>query len=96
MRKTMALAAAFGLAASLGAAAPALAGGEEACGKAPRDRWMNQEAARALATSLGFEVREMEADDGCYELEVADSAGKRFDLSMHPVTGEVVRTEEDD
>lgn len=90
----MRLKAAFiALAASPLFAVPALA--DRHCGNLPDADWMSVVEVATIATEAGYTVREVERDDGCYELKVLDAQGQRFELDIHPGTGEIVRTERD-
>ena len=81
------------LALTAGAAAPALADDDGAdCGNAPRDQWMSQDAAKSKAIELGYEVRRVQEEGGCYGLYAIDKNGAKVELQMHPVTGAVVKT----
>ena len=81
------------LALTAGAAAPALADDDGAdCGNAPRDQWMSQDAAKSKATELGYQVRGVKEENGCYEIYAIDKNGAKVDLQMQPVTGAVVKT----
>ena len=61
----------------------------------PKDKWMSMEEARAKVVSMGYEVRKLEVDDGCYEA-YATKDGKRLEIYLNPVTAEVVKMKEDD
>jgi hypothetical protein len=80
------------------AAAPAYASSDEGegCGSAPRDQWMSVDAAKAKGIAMGYEVRKVKVEDGCYELYAVDKNGARAELYMNPVSGEVVRSKDDD
>ena len=86
-------AALFALAATPFLAAPALA--DTRCGNVPDAEWISVVEVATVATEAGYTVREVERDDGCYELNVTDAQGVRFELDIHPGTGEIVRTERD-
>lgn len=74
-------------------AAPAFA--NDRCGNVPDADWISVADVAKIATDAGYTVREVERDDGCYELNVVDANGVRFELDIHPGTGEIVRTERD-
>ncbi len=80
------------------AAAPAYAssGGGEGCGSAPRDQWMSVDAAKVKGMELGYQVRKVKEEDGCYELYAIDKNGAKAELYMNPVTGQIVRNKVDD
>ena len=94
MRKMLQLSA---IVLAMGAAAPAFAEeGSASCGNAPREKWMSEEAIKAKGTEMGYEVRRVKAEDGCYELYVIDKNGAKAELYFNPVTGERVNGKEDD
>ncbi len=72
------------------AAAPALAGGTASCGAAPREQWLSEEAIKAKGVAMGYEVRSVKTENGCYELYAVDKSGAKFELFLNPVTGELV------
>jgi len=83
-----------GLAAA--AALPALASSSKAaCGNVASDSWMSVQEITAKVEALGYDVRKVERDDGCYEVKGVNDSGKRFEIYLHPSTGEVVKLERD-
>jgi hypothetical protein len=89
MRKMLPLSALF---LALASAAPALAEQETAsCGNAPRAQWLSEDAIKAKGVELGYDVRSVKSEDGCYELKAIDKANVKVELYLHPVTGEVVK-----
>lgn len=96
MRKSLTV---LTLALALGAAAPVLASEDARCGNTPRDKWLSEAAIKTKVTDLGYEVRKIETDDGCYEVKGVDKNGAKVELYVNPTTGEVVKPgmkEEDD
>jgi len=84
------------LALTFAVALPALAEGDSAsCGDASRDQWMSEDAVKAKAVELGYDVRKVKEEDGCYEVYGIDKNGAKAEIYMHPVTGEVVKTKSD-
>jgi hypothetical protein len=65
--------------------APAFADKAE-CPGGPRDKWGGIDAASAKAASLGYTVRKIEIDDGCYEVKGTDKNGAKIELNIDPVT----------
>ncbi len=84
MKKTLALA----LVVAASFAAPALAD-DRACTTEPRERWLPIAEVTQKVEAMGYTVREIEADDGCYEVSGTDRNGARIELDLNPVTGEV-------
>jgi hypothetical protein len=60
------------------------------CTGGPRDKWVGIDAAAAKAASLGYTVRKIEIDDGCYEVEGTDKNGAKVKLNLDPVTTQPV------
>lgn len=81
------------LAATAGAQASETAG---TCGAAPKEQWMTTEAAKARGVEQGYEVRRVKVEKGCYELYAVDKQGRRAELYMNPVSGEIVQSKADD
>ena len=66
------------------------------CGNAPQDQWVSMDVAKAKGVELGYDVRAVKIEDGCYELYAIDKDGRKLEAYLHPVTTEVVKTELDD
>lgn len=62
----------------------------------PRDQWMPIQQLNQTLTTQGYNVHEVESDDGVYEVEATGRDGKRVDMKVHPATGEILFTELDD
>lgn len=73
-------------------AMPSLAGDED-CPEHPRAEWMSQEAITAKAKELGYDVRGVKPDDGCYQVKGYDKYGKRVQAYFDPVSGELLIVE---
>ena len=65
------------------------------CGNVQIDKWMSEAQVRERATALGIEVREVDIDDGCYEVEGRNKDGRRIEVRFHPETGEQVSVDGD-
>ena len=74
-------------------ATPALA--EDGC-FVPMSDWQPREAVAKLAEAKGWAVRRIKIDDGCYEIDAKDQAGKRIEVTVHPATLEVLRIEHEE
>ncbi len=74
-------------------AVPALA--EEGC-FVPMSDWQPREAVVKLAEARGWTVRRIKIDDGCYEIDGKDPAGKRIEVTVHPSTLEVLKIEQEE
>ena len=87
---------------ALAAAAPAFAGdddwrrdGSSAC-RSGQDAWLSLGAVEEKLVAQGYSVREIEVDDGCYEVKVRSAEGARQELYLDPVSGEIVGRDRDD
>ena len=81
---------------TLGMSVPVYASDDDDCGYVERSQWMSEEELRGKATRMGYNVRKIEVDDGCYEVYATDSKGQRVEVYMHPVSGDVVKWKLDD
>lgn len=77
------------------AAAPAFASSGADCKPVEGPRKAASEIA-ATVEAQGLKVREIEDEGGCYEVKAVDGEGKRLKMYVHPVTGEIVRTQRKD
>lgn len=93
MRKIITIAAASLLTA---ATLPALASSDDdvLCRNASGQQ-MSVQDITAKVSGMGYTVREVERDDGCYEVKATDKSGARVELKLNPVTGEIVESEKD-
>ena len=91
MRKTVALTTAGFLAA---ASLPALASSDDdvSC-RAAAGQQMSVQDITAKVSGMGYTVRKVERDDGCYEVKATDGNGARVELKLHPGTGAIVKSE---
>jgi hypothetical protein len=80
-------------AATLGLVAPATADTRHNCSDLPKSQWMSVEAITQKASALGYDVRRVKADGGCYEVYATDAKGARVEAYFHPGTGDVVKVE---
>ncbi|WP_137935508.1 PepSY domain-containing protein [Mesorhizobium comanense] len=80
--------------ATLALASPAFADDSyRHCGNVERTQWMSVSEISAKAEANGLTVREVDRDNGCYEIKGLDATGQRVEVTMHPVSGEVIETE---
>jgi hypothetical protein len=80
---------------SLSPAAPALAeSNEAACTKEPAAKWIGEDAAKTAAIGSGLDVRDIKVENSCYEIYALDKTGKRIQVVMNPITGQIVGNEE--
>lgn len=74
------------LLATVSIAGVARAENEMSCGNAPRETWMTQEQIKAKAQEMGFEVRQIKVEDGCYEVYGIRN-GAKIEALFNPATG---------
>ncbi len=88
MRKLLILSAAL---APLALAAPAFASDDDVvCPELAADEWLPIGEIEARLTGLGYQVREIERERNCYEVEGTDANGATFEAYVNPKTGEIV------
>lgn len=73
------------------AATTSAAQAADKCAYVPRERWIPIDQAIRKAESLGYDVRQVEPDDGCWEVEGFDKNGAKIKLYLDPASGEVVK-----
>jgi hypothetical protein len=56
---------------------------------------MSEVAIKAKAAEMGYDVKNVKVEDGCFEV-YAIKDGKKVEAYMNPVTAEVVRTKTND
>ena len=52
---------------------------------------MSVQAITAKATGMGYKVRKVEREDGCFEVYAIGKNGGRVEIYMNPVTGAVLK-----
>ncbi|KQV38011.1 MULTISPECIES: PepSY domain-containing protein [unclassified Rhizobium] len=65
------------------------------CGDVPQAKWMTKDAMKAKAAGMGFEVRQVKAESGCYEIYGVKD-GKKVEALSNPETGVQVGVDGDD
>lgn len=92
--KHLVLAAAF---ASLALASTAKADDDHfRCGNVPIADWMSEADLRSKVAGMGIDVRDIEIDDGCYEVEGRNRDGRKVEIRFHPQTAEQISVDGDD
>jgi hypothetical protein len=66
------------------------AGAADLCKEHPKAEWMKSEAVKSKAEAMGYQVRSVGEEDGCWEVK-GTKEGKRVEAYFDPVTGEVVK-----
>lgn len=95
-RSILAAALASATLASVAMASTAKADDDFRCGNVPIADWLSEAEIRGRATAMGIDVRDIEIDDGCYEVEGRNRDGRKIELRLHPQTGEQVSVDGDD
>jgi len=62
----------------------------------PMADWQPKEAVAQLAERNGWTVRRIKIDDGCYEIDGKDAAGRAIEVTVHPATLQVIELEYED
>ena len=62
----------------------------------PMADWQPREAVAEFAIAQGWEVRRIKIDDGCYEIDGSDAAGRSIEVTVHPATLQVIEVEYED
>lgn len=83
------------IAALVAIAVPFAAAAEDLCVTAAADQWQTEDAVKARATELGFEVANLKKEDGCYEIYATDKIGTRLEIFFHPVTFQIHKVKVD-
>ena len=55
---------------------------------------MTTEALTAMYAEKGYTVKNINIEDGCYEVYGIDAKGARVEIIVDPMTGEAVGTED--
>jgi len=61
----------------------------------PAEEWMPVTAVAQKLEGQGYTVREIEREDGVYEVEVTDANGMRLEAYVDPRTGDILRRDDD-
>jgi hypothetical protein len=73
---------------------PVLAEETEMCPRSSNDQLMSKEQLAAKAKEMGYDVRGIQAQDGCWEVKGFDKDGRRVEFHMDPVTAEIKADED--
>ncbi|MCD2183846.1 PepSY domain-containing protein [Rhizobium sp. GN54] len=66
------------------------------CPNVQLNKWMSEGQLQARVAELGVAVREIEIDDGCYEIKGHNRDGRHIEVRLHPETGEQLFVDGDD
>ena len=65
----------------------------DADGVGPKADWKPREAVAKMAADLGWTVRRIKIDDGCYEIIGTDAEGRQIEATVDPSTLEILEIE---
>lgn len=69
----------------------AAAGAADICPAVPESNWLSRDAIAAKDRELGYQVRIVQEEHGCWEVKGLDAEGARVEVYFHPATAEVVK-----
>jgi hypothetical protein len=72
------------------AAAGASAQHAESCEPIPKDQWKPQAELERKLTDMGWKIRRVKIENGCYEVYGTDERGGKVEVFFHPKTLERV------
>jgi hypothetical protein len=85
MRRTIAVAA-------IAVAFPLTAMAEELCEVASGSALISEDKVREIAAAAGYsDIRKVEEEDGCLEAKGMSRDGKKVEVYVHPVSGDIVK-----
>lgn len=96
MKNIIIATAALGIMGGFASAAHADDDDRRRCGNVPVADWMSEADLRNRIAPLGLEIRDIDIDDGCYEVEARNKDGRRMEIKFHPQSGEQVWIDGDD
>lgn len=62
----------------------------------PAADWMSVIDVSKKLADAGYDVKEIDRDDGVYEIEAMKADGSRIEAHVHPGTGEILAEKKDD
>jgi hypothetical protein len=75
------------------AGAAAYAQHAERCEPIPKDQWKPQAELERKLTDMGWKVRRIKIENGCYEVYGTDERGGKVEVFFHPKTFDRVSAE---
>jgi len=75
------------------ASAAAYAQHAERCEPIPKDQWKPQAELERKLTDMGWKVRRIKIENGCYEVYGTDERGGKVEVFFHPKTFDRVSAE---
>ncbi len=71
---------------------PALASDDDvSCGQQNGAQQMSVQDIAGKVKGMGYDVRSVKRENGCYEVYAVDKSGARLELKVDPVTGRIVK-----
>lgn len=61
----------------------------------PQDQWQPQAALEKKLTAMGWDIKRIKHEEGCYEVYALDADGQRREVYFDPATLESVGGEDD-
>ena len=58
----------------------------ERCEPIPKDQWKPQAELERKLTDMGWKIRRVKIENGCYEVYGADEKGGKVEVFFHPKT----------
>lgn len=74
----------------------AIASDDESHMNAPGDNWLTIPQITEKLAAEGYDVRDVEVEDGQYEVYALDSSGNRIEAYVDPLTGTLLQNAGDD
>lgn len=62
----------------------------------PRAEWQPREALAGKLKDMGWDVRSLKTEDGCYEVYAVDAKGEKVEAYFNPKTLERVGSDKED
>ena len=78
---------------AIAAAGSASAQHAERCEPIPKDQWKPQAELERKLTDMGWKIRRIKIENGCYEVYGTDEKGGKVEVFFHPKTFDRVTAE---
>ncbi len=62
----------------------------------PMSQWQSRNAVRVMIEALGWDIRRIKIDDGCYEVYAYDTKGREIEVKIDPSILKIVEFEYED
>jgi hypothetical protein len=67
----------------------------EDCTKEPKGKWLAEKDVKARFESQGYKVKHIKSEDSCYEVYAESKDGKKVELLVDPLSGNLTKEEGD-